>query len=344
MKLWLKLAKEDMDVPVYRGKLLFLSIAAMLGVIIATGFAVWEWMNGNISRAIADLIFPVTAPFLVYALWYKPRSTQFILHVFALLVFISQVSVGFYLFDFNQLIWLPTYPLIYFYLLGHRGWYWSIVLFIVLWTMYGLYPQFAVQERVAFHVMNNIMVAYLLTATLSWMNSREVLFYQHKIIQRAHYDHLTGVYNRAAWMERAEQEVSSKMRHTERMLSGILLDVDDFKNFNDEYGHHAGDQVLRMVSERLSSRLRKSDILGRWGGEEFIILLPDTGLKQAIEVAENLRMTLYDAENGRRRVSASFGVAEYADGDTLDSMLIRADKHLYRAKDEGKNRVVATLT
>lgn len=339
MKLWLKLDKQELDVPVYTGKLRFLTIAAIIGVILSLGFAVWELMNGNSSRAMADLIFPLTAPYLVYCLWRKPDSTRFILHVFALMIFASQVTAGFYLYDFKQMIWMPTYPLFYFYLLGHRGWLWSLVLFVTLWMMYVFYPQLGEQERVSFHVMNNFMIAYMLTAALSWMNSREVLFYQHKIIQRAHYDHLTGVYNRAAWMERAEQLTSSKIRNPERMLSGIILDVDDFKHFNDQYGHHTGDQVLKMVSDCLSSRLRKSDILGRWGGEEFIILLPDTGLKEAMGAAESLRLALLniDAHN----VSASFGVAEFDEDDTLDSMLIRADKNLYRAKAEGKNRVVA---
>ena len=339
MKLWLKIDKEELELPVYKGKLRFLTIAAIIGVILSLGFAVWEWMNGNHSRALADLIFPLTAPYLVYCLWRKPDSTEFILHIFAIMIFVSQVMAGFYLYDLNQLIWLPTYPLIYFYLLGRKGWSWSIVLFVSLWVMYACYPLLSEEERVPFYVMNNFMIAYMLTATLSWMNSREVLFYQRKIIQRAHYDHLTGVYNRAAWMERAEQEINNKLRNPTRMLSGMILDVDDFKHFNDQHGHHTGDQVLKMVAERLSNRLRKSDILGRWGGEEFIILLPDTGLKQAGDVAESLRLSLRNVDE--YSVSASFGVAEYNEGDTLDSMLIRADKNLYRAKAEGKNRVVA---
>jgi len=343
MKLWFSMDNKDLAVPVYQGKLRFITIAAILGVILSGGFAIWEWMNGNIARAMLDLVFPFLAPILVFLLWRKPGTTQYILHIFAVVVFLSQVSVGFFLFDYDQLIWLPGYPLIYFYLLGHKGWYWSLVLFVVLWMMYFFYPQLGTTERIPFHVMNNFMIAYLLTASLSWMNSREVLFYQHNLIKRASYDHLTGIYNRASWIEHAERAVNSKMRNKERRLSSILLDVDDFKKVNDQHGHHAGDQVLKQVANRLSLRLRKSDILGRWGGEEFIILLPDTDLEQAVEVAEELRQSLSDIESDSYRISASFGVAEFESGDSLDSMLRRADWNLYKAKDEGKNRVAAAL-
>ena len=344
MKLWFSIDKEDLVVPVYQGKLRFLTIAAILGVILSCGFAVWELMKGNEARAFLNLIFPVVAPVLVYFLWKRPRTTQYILYTFAVLVFISQVSAGFFLFDYQQLIWLPGYPLIYFYLLGHKGWYWSLILFVVLWMMYIFYPQFSTAERVPFYVMNNFMIAYLLTASLSWMNSREVLFYQHNLIKRASYDHLTGIYNRASWIEHAERAVNSKLRNTERRLSSILLDVDDFKNVNDQHGHHVGDQVLKLVATSLSSRLRKSDILGRWGGEEFIILLPDTDLKQAVEVAEELRQSLSEIEADSYRISASFGVAEFEPEDSLDSLIRRADRHLYRAKDKGKNCVVAAFS
>lgn len=340
MKLWPGEQQQAPVMPIYTGKLRFLTIAAILGIIIAFGFAILEWQNGNISRALADLVFPVAAPFFIYYLWKEGPSKFVVLKMFALIVFLSQVTVGFYLFDYNQLIWVPTYPLIYFYLLGHKGWSWSVGLYLVLWAMYFFYKPADGNQHIPLHVMSNFMLAYLLTALLSWMNSREVLFFQHTLAHKANHDPLTGVYNRAAWRERIEQEVSRIARNGEGYFSVILLDIDNFKQINDSYGHKDGDVVLVRTCKRLGERLRKSDVLGRWGGEEFVVLLPDTELEQASHLAEQLRLAMPQLETDARSVTASFGVARYGKGDTVDGLMIRADKAMYQAKHAGKNRVV----
>jgi len=329
------------DLPMYQGKLRFLTIAVAMGIVIALGIAIWEFHLGNMTRALADLFFPVSAPAMIYLLWKHPRFAPIVLQVFAFTIFIQQSSVSLYLFDINQMIWIPTYPLVYFYLLGYKGWTWSALLFIELWLLYLFSPHRGNPDVVNLVAMNNFMAAYLMTAALSWMNSREVLFYQGTITKRAHFDYLTGLFNRVAWLDRLNQETAIQQRNNKLSVSIIMFDVDDFKRMNDEFGHHAGDMVLVKVSDLIASRLRKSDVLGRWGGEEFIILLTNTNLTQATSVAEELRAQLESHMKGKFNITASFGVTQYRPDDDAEGLLQRVDDLLYQAKAAGKNCVVA---
>ena len=121
----------------------------------------------------------------------------------------------------------------------------------------------------------------------------------------------------------------------------ILIDIDDFKAINDQHGHDIGDKVLVHFSAILDRLTRRSDLVARWGGEEFIIICPQTSIRGARGLAEGLRLTLSSHEFGEAgRVTSSFGVAEYNPGEPISGMLKRADMALYQAKQEGRNRVV----
>ena len=158
-------------------------------------------------------------------------------------------------------------------------------------------------------------------------------------------DILTGLLNRRAFLESTNREVARAKRYNEA-LSVILLDVDHFKHINDRRGHAAGDMVLSAVGKLLNNAVRNCDIVARWGGEEFVLVLPATPLGGAEEVAERVRALLEHAEikdgNGDAvPVTASFGVASYAVGETLEQLVDRADRAMYLAKSGGRNRVVA---
>lgn len=153
-------------------------------------------------------------------------------------------------------------------------------------------------------------------------------------------DPLTEAYNYRHFYRKLQEEVE-RARRTKEKFSLILFDLDDFKKFNDKYGHSVGDTVLIEVVKAVKRRIRKIDVLARWGGEEFIILLPNTRKEDAIKLANDLsdiitsvRIPNIDA------VSASFGVVEYLDGDTADTITNRVDKLMYEAKGKGKNLVV----
>ncbi|MGI9048051.1 MAG: GGDEF domain-containing protein [Rubrobacteraceae bacterium] len=152
-------------------------------------------------------------------------------------------------------------------------------------------------------------------------------------------DSLTGVSNRRRIEELLEQETERAERY-DLPLSLITFDLDDFKQLNDTFGHDAGDAVLIETARVIGTCMRASDRFGRWGGEEFTIVAPETPVEDAWQLADRVRTTLerHDFET-RVNLSASFGVATYRPGDNVGALVKRSDLALYRAKALGKNRV-----
>jgi diguanylate cyclase (GGDEF)-like protein len=178
--------------------------------------------------------------------------------------------------------------------------------------------------------------------------------FQKKLRELAMTDELTGLFSRRYFFESLRQHVTRTARGggAERALSCLMLDVDRFKAINDRYGHLTGDDVLRWVAEQVRSLLRGGDVAARFGGEEFVVLLPETPEAGAIRVAEKIREAI---EHGRERpgpaVTVSIGVATYeapeqagrssSESAVADALLRRVDAALYEAKRGGRNRVIA---
>ena len=163
------------------------------------------------------------------------------------------------------------------------------------------------------------------------------------LTQDASMDPLTGLPNRRSLTTELERE-HALARRGRPIFSVLLLDVDHFKAVNDQRGHAAGDQVLQEIGRRLRSRARTSDVVGRWGGEEFLIVAPDTDVSGAQILADGLRTALAEdpflVESGPVRITASVGVAAW-ERETVDELLGRADDALYAAKSSGRDVVVA---
>ena len=166
--------------------------------------------------------------------------------------------------------------------------------------------------------------------------------YQRTIEKLAITDKLTGAYNRRAFDLLCREALLDSARNA-RDVTMVMLDIDGFKGVNDRLGHAAGDQVLLDVVRTLQGGVRASDLLCRWGGEEFLILLKGCPLDHGEKTAEKLRQAIADLvssfEGKEIRVTISLGVAQYRPGDTEDALLKRADQALYRAKAKGRNRV-----
>ncbi|MWV13150.1 diguanylate cyclase [Pseudomonas sp. R-28-1W-6] len=155
----------------------------------------------------------------------------------------------------------------------------------------------------------------------------------------ANTDRLTGLWNRLKFEEVAQQEVGRAERYG-YPLSLVFFDIDHFKEINDRHGHEIGDQVLCRLADRVREHLRDSDSLCRWGGEEFLILMPHTDQQQARQLAEKLRELISASPLLERQpISASFGIAQLQPGELLRDLVRQADTALYRAKQLGRNRV-----
>jgi two-component system cell cycle response regulator len=158
----------------------------------------------------------------------------------------------------------------------------------------------------------------------------------------ATHDALTGAWNRAAILDILNRELARGVRQSHPTCA-VIADIDYFKKVNDAYGHLVGDAVLRAVSQRLQSMIRPYDALGRYGGEEFLIVAPASDLESGKALAERLRVAVsqqsIETTQGPVQVTVSFGVAAIAGNTDLDSLIHAADVALYRAKNAGRNRV-----
>ena len=216
-----------------------------------------------------------------------------------------------------------------------------------------------------FFIMSyGVATAFLTTHTFSNVYSQEELMQQLKVnhnrtetilaeLRQAHealerqtaIDALTGAANRTHFLERATMEIARTLR-TSGSLCLLAVDIDHFKHINDNFGHQTGDELLKKFVALLVTILRPSDLIGRFGGDEFVIMLPDTTSNTAAMIAERCRRKIEEnlvaTQDIRKKVTISIGIAQYGlDGNTLETCLNIADKRLYHAKTAGRNQVMA---
>jgi two-component system cell cycle response regulator len=185
------------------------------------------------------------------------------------------------------------------------------------------------------------VVARVRAARRAQEMQEQLLSRERDLERMAYRDELTGTANRRFAMRQLHALLSRARRH-EHALSVVLLDVDGFKALNDRHGHAAGDEVLRGIAGRFSERVRTEDVVARFGGEEFLVILPDTGATGAATAAEDLRAAVaaatFPAGRIALRATVSAGWATW-EGESLDRLVARADAGLYAAKEAGRDRV-----
>jgi len=188
----------------------------------------------------------------------------------------------------------------------------------------------------------NLGICLIITSVVVVITDLTISVYQDNLEVLANTDKLTGLYNRQVFDTHLEQNIYESRRNI-TPLSLILLDIDHFKTINDNLGHITGDLVLRTIANNLKMRCRSIDILCRWGGEEFVILLKNCRLDEARKIADDIRKhidnTPISNTGGPINVTISAGIAELKVADTKDSLLNRADQALYHAKKSGRNQV-----
>ncbi|MCG7200214.1 GGDEF domain-containing protein [Marinobacter pelagius] len=224
----------------------------------------------------------------------------------------------------------------------------AFFIFRLLWSFFEIPPDDFMKAGLlsALAVIAGEFLVILSSFSTIWMASDEL---QDELSEMARVDPLTGIYNRRAFDECCDIEFSRAQR-SGTSFAIIMCDLDHFKRVNDEHGHHIGDEVLRRFAAILKDRIRQHDVVARFGGEEFVLLLPDNNTEQGLQVAEQLRAITAATQitidgDISLTLSASFGVAHYCAGDSdWSAVLHRADNALYAAKKEGRNRVVDLAT
>lgn len=210
------------------------------------------------------------------------------------------------------------------------------------WRVYITAPPASEQNAYWQIFFSRFSIFILVAAILYWLFFKSLKTYQKRLVANAEIDFLTQLPNRTYinwWFD------SIKTEHTK--LSIVMADIDHFKSINDTHGHLIGDDVLKSVAETLSANVRKMDIVGRWGGEEFILLFPDTEIDQVIEVTERIRHNIEQLpfknklNNQSFSTTVSFGVSHGNLANTdIESLIENADNALYQAKKAGRNQVI----
>ena len=306
-------------------------------VIIRTG---WNLRLRDPSLTGAQVM--LSLPAACYAMYYLQEPQLRITVVLMATVGMLFAALA---FDTRRLILLAAYHVLMYVL---------VILALIQWAPERITPSVEITVVVAYSVV--LLLIALLGSFIAGLRhklrdrNRELKAAMVELTELATRDPLTRLPNRRAVMEHLAHESSRAARRTplQQSLCLCMADIDLFKDINDTYGHQAGDNVLCAVSDTLQNTLRQGDFVGRFGGEEFLLMFPESTREGAAVAAERVRSAIaalrIDDLPPETQVTISLGVAVHRPGDTVDDTLRRADRALYAAKEGGRNRVVVAET
>jgi len=197
-------------------------------------------------------------------------------------------------------------------------------------------------EEIIFRVNVKSFMFHIKHFVVSFTDITDLKNYTYELQYKASHDILTKLYNRQKLNDELDKEIMRENRY-QHGLSLLMLDIDDFKNINDTYGHDVGDIVLKDISQIITESIRATDYGCRWGGEEFMVLLPETKIDQSFTIAEQLRINIEKYKNPvlAKKTTVSIGTSQFQVGiDTMDTFVKNVDIAMYQAKKTGKNKVV----
>ena len=318
-------------IPEFRAKtILGVGIA---GLIFLTPFSVNNFIQGRLLLGIGSAAIVILLAFNAWSLRrdrYYPSLTFLglvpIIIFFLVMALRKQEIIG--------ALWCyPALISFYFILPERKAWLANAALLLIVLPQAWLVLEQPVAVRVA--------ITLLVVSTFSIIFLRMISAQQQNLQTQVVTDSLTGLYNRTLLNHTLEQAIHERQR-TGMPMSLVVFDLDYFKSINDSFGHDAGDSVLRGIGKLLRQRLRAVDKLFRLGGEEFVLLLYNTDANDAWRIAEELRASVESSSFlPDRDVTASFGIATLENDESWQEWLKRSDRNMYRAKSEGRNRVIA---
>ncbi len=304
---------------------------AIAGLFLLTPFSLNNFVQGRPALGFGSLMIVFLLANNAWSIrsrrtipWTTPGILCPAIIVFLMLCFHKQGVVGAF--------WCYPSILAFYFMVAERH---ARVLNIMLMTAVLPIAADTIATPLAWRVAATLVAVSVFTA----LSIRTINDQQHQLRMRAVLDPLTGVHNRALLDATLERSAVQSSR-TGVPVTLISIDLDHFKSINDNFGHAAGDLVLREVGSLLKTRLRRSDQVFRLGGEEFLVLLHGTDRQAGVQVAEELRLAIRQQHpHNPTVVTASLGVAQFDPSEPWDRWLRRADAHLYRAKEGGRDRV-----
>lgn len=336
--------KGEIPVPTLIG---WLTLAA---VPLLVFFAYRSSLRGDPTAPTVLIIFAALLAANGIAYMIRHSSTLqrrgFITIITALFTYLAVQAVE----DGSAIIWLFAYPPIIFYISQSRVGVFAcaggLVAVAVLFSPIGDLV-FNAPYSTSFRLTMIAVLAFEMSTCYVLDQSRRrsklgLLKLAREFEYAAKHDALTGLANRREVLSQLDNEYQRYLRNS-REFSVLLMDIDLFKSVNDNYGHHIGDEMIVLVASTLKEQCRKVDTLARWGGEEYLVLLPETGTEEAVKTANRIRKAVssksVSAEGQAIAATISVGVATIRDDESVDRLLQRADAGLYRAKTLGRNTV-----
>ncbi|MEZ9235593.1 GGDEF domain-containing protein [Shewanella sp. 10N.286.52.A9] len=350
---YLNRGTELYDDPEKRHRILIINWFGMVGFSITFILGINAYFQNNDRLAIVLLLSCVL--FFLSLLNHWKFLKQYRFETSATLIQLSLLALMLYLVysggaNNTGPLWVFLVPPVMMFFGGLKGGLRNTSVFITCYCIIMFYPENQLLEASYTHEFKTRVLYSLITLTFLsgyYEYSRHQSF-QHvkqlsaKFEQQALRDHLTDIPNRRAMMEQLNYEYARVVRNNYDM-SILLIDVDFFKKINDKYGHQCGDEVLIKLAKSFTATLRKQDMISRWGGEEFLILLPHTGFNDAFEVAEKIRKTIQQNpitfDDKTIEITVSIGIGKADIHHSVDSAISQADEHLYQAKEEGRDSV-----
>ena len=247
-------------------------------------------------------------------------------------------------------LWMFVLPSLIFYILGlFRGFLFTSALFVLVFYIILFPDNSLLQTEYTTTFIQRFLGAFFSVCVLSIIyeysredGRRELLNLSRRLDYLSRKDELTGLSNRRDMFDSLRTELG-RLERSGKNFSVLIADIDNFKLINDTYGHECGDHCLKEIARVFSENTQKRDSVARWGGEEFLIFLPETSGQHATTTAERLRAAIENltitCEENSVSVTTSIGVAEYQPDQTLNALINQADKQLYLAKNKGRNRV-----
>lgn len=336
-----------------RRRFFILNLFSLVGLLITGALGIRALSSDNhilaASLLTASLCFYLGQLILKKTQNYKLPSRGILFSLSALMLYLVY-SGG---VDNTGPLWIYLLPSVALFLGGLLSGLIGIFIFIICCAFLMFYQDgsllateysqtFKLRLIYSFLTVTFLSYCYEYSRKLSYQNIHEL---SEKFEKLAKYDPLTGLSNRRDMHEKIQTEYSRLSRsHNPACL--LLCDIDHFKLINDTYGHEAGDKVLKDLSHHFKTMTRQQDIVARWGGEEFLFLLPDTNLHNAKQAAENIRAKIekipFIAADQTIFITLSIGVANLAEQRSITDSIAKADKYLYMAKQNGRNQVSST--
>mgnify|MGYP006075869565 FL=1 len=245
-------------------------------------------------------------------------------------------------------LWIYILPPVTFFFGGLLKGLRNLGIFVIIASLLLFYPDerllvatysdvFKLRMLYSFITVSTIFAFYEYGRQVTYKRLQSLM---NEVEQQARQDPLSGLQNRRGMLEKISYE-HERIKRNKELLTVMMCDVDNFKQINDKFGHDTGDYIIKELGREFIDLIRKTDVVGRWGGEEFLFLLPQTSEQQAFILAEKLRKniatTTFTHQQHILQLTVSIGIYQFEQGDTIDQAISLADNYLYQAKKQGRN-------